>query len=66
MIIRFKTHVNKNGNSYGLIVDTEKKLYKAGFSICAWNVDFYATKKDIEQFITYNLKTNGFKPADEI
>ena len=34
MIIKYKTKPNKNGNSYGLIVDTDKKpLSVAGASV---------------------------------
>ena len=59
MIIKYKTSVNRCGNSYGLIVDTDKKQYQKGFGICSsW--DFIVKKSDIEQFITYTLKTSGY------
>lgn len=54
MVIKFKTKVNTNGNSYGLIVDTDKKQYTKGFGLvnCA---DFIVKKSDIDGFIKYNL-----------
>lgn len=54
MIIKIKTRVDRNGNTYGLIFDTEKKTYKKGYYVCH-SADLYATKKDIMNFIKYNL-----------
>lgn len=61
MILKIKTKPNKSGNSYGLIIDTEKKQYQVGYGIClSW--DIHATKKEIDQVITYNLKIDGYRP----
>lgn len=60
MILNITTHVNKNGNSYGLIIDTDNKTFKCGFSIVAWDIDIHATKSEIQQLITYKLKPNGY------
>lgn len=60
MIIKYRTHVNKSGNSYGLIVDTEKKEYRRGYSVVSFGVDFWVKKSDIDQFIKYQLELNGY------
>ena len=54
MIIKFKTKCNTNGNSYGLIVDTEKGQYTKGYGIVK-AADFIVKKSDIDGFIKYNL-----------
>lgn len=59
MIIKYKTKPNKNGNSYGLIVDTDKKTFECGWGICSsW--DFKVTKGEIDQYIQYTLKIDGY------
>ena len=54
MVIKYKTKVNTNGNSYGLIIDTEKKQYTKGYSLVNCS-DFIVKKSDIDGFIKYNL-----------
>ena len=60
------TKPNNNGNIYRVEIDTENKIYKKGCSICSWNIDFYVTKEEINNFIKYELKTKGFKEVDTI
>lgn len=60
MIIKIKTKPNANGNCYGVIVNTAEKTYKKGYGVVAFGFDFHATKTEIEQFIKYNLKINGY------
>jgi len=66
MILRINSKVDKNGNSYGLIIDTDKKTYKSGYAVCAWDIDLHASKTEIKQLIDYNLKPNGFKAVNDI
>ena len=65
MIIRLKTKTNRNGNSYGLIVNTERKHYRAGWGLVAFGADFIVSKKDIEQFIKYNLKIIDYTEVEK-
>lgn len=62
MILKIATKVNNNGNSYGLVIDTENKTYKSGYSVCAWGIDLHASKTEIKQLIDYTLKPDGYKP----
>ena len=62
MIIMIKTKPNTNGNIYGVKVDTERKTYEVGYGMSEY-ADFRATKKQINDFITYNLKQSGFRPV---
>lgn len=66
MILKINSKVDRNGNSYGLIIDTDKKTYKSGYAVCAWGIDLHASKTEIRQFIDYKLKPNGFKGDDDI
>ena len=59
MIIKFKTGVNTNGNSYGLIIDTDKKTFNHGCGLII-SSDFRVTKTDIREFIDFNLKNDGY------
>ena len=61
MILKIATKVDKNGNSYGLVIDTDKKTYYSGYSVCAWGIDLHASKTEIRQLIDYTLKQNGYK-----
>lgn len=61
MIIRLKTKVNNNGNSYGLIINTERKQYRRGYGIISHGADFTVSKRDIDNYIKYNLKTIDYK-----
>ena len=63
MIVKIASKVDKNGNTYGLIFDTEKKTFNCGYSVVAWGIDFHATKTEIKQFIDYTLKPNGYTPV---
>ena len=54
MLIKFKTAVNRNGNTYGLIVNTDNKTYTKGYSLVNCS-DFTVKKTDIDGFIKYNL-----------
>lgn len=63
MVVKIASKVDKNGNSYGLVFDTEKKTFNFGYSVVAWGIDFYATKTEIKQFIDYTLKPNGYTPV---
>lgn len=63
MILRIKSKVDKNGNRYGLIINTETKRFYNGFSIIHGSPDIHATKKEIQDLIDYNLKYSGFSPA---
>jgi len=58
MILRIKTKANKNGNTYGIIIDTDKKFYVAGYGVISWGADLYTTKTEITDLIKYNL--DGF------
>ena len=60
MIIKYRTPANMNGNTYGLIVDTDKKEYTRGYCVVSFGADFKVRKKDIDQFIKYQLKINGY------
>lgn len=51
---------NINGNRYQIKIDTDKKIYQAGYNIAYYN-DFTVTKKDIKNFIKYELETSGYK-----
>ena len=61
MIIKIKTKPNTSGNSYGVIVNTSEKTFSKGYGVVAFGFDFHATKKEIDAFIKYNLKINGYK-----
>ena len=63
MILKISTKVNKNGNRYGLIINTETKRFYVGYSIIHGSPDIHATKKEIMDLIDYNLKYSGFSPA---
>lgn len=53
---------NANGNIYRCIVDTDKKNYEVGFSVGTYT-DLHATsKKEIDDFIKYVLKNEGYRP----
>lgn len=60
MIIRLKTKVNTNGNNYGLIINTERKQYRAGWGLVSHGADFTVSKKDIDNYIKYNLKVINY------
>ena len=62
MILKLKTKPNKNGNSWGLIIDTEKKQFQVGSGLCSFSWDLITTKREIDQLITYTLKPDGFTP----
>ena len=62
MVVKIASKVNKNGNSYGLIFDTEKKTFNCGYSVVAWGIDLHASKTEIKQLIDYTLKPDGYKP----
>ena len=66
MILKIATKVNNNGNSYGLVIDTDNKTYNYGYSVCAWNIDFHVSKAEIHEIITYRLKPDGYKLSDDI
>lgn len=61
MIIRLKTKVNTNGNSYGLIINTERKQYRRGYGIVSYGADFTVSKRDIDDYIKYALKAANYK-----
>ena len=61
MIIKIKTKPNASGNSYGVMFDTNEKTFAKGYGVISFGYDFHATKKEIDQFIKYNLKINGYK-----
>lgn len=54
MVIKFKTKANTNGNTYGLVIDTDKKQYVTGYGLVL-AADFIVKKSDIDYFIKYNL-----------
>lgn len=62
MILKIATKVNKNGNQYGLVIDTEKKTYNCGYFVCGFGIDLHASKTEIKQLIDYTLKPDGYKP----
>jgi hypothetical protein len=55
MIIKLATKADANGNSYQLIFDTEKKTYQDGYYLFL-SPNLYTTKKDIKNFIKYELQ----------
>ena len=62
MILKIATKVNKNGNQYGLVIDTDKKTYNCGYFVCGFGIDIHASKTEIKQLIGYTLKPDGYKP----
>ena len=65
MYIIIKTKPNTNGNIYGVKVDTKYKRYEVGFGMSEY-ADFHATRKEIDDFIKYNLIQAGFSRVDRI
>lgn len=65
MILMIKTKPNTNGNTYGVKVDTENKRYEVGYGLSEW-ADFRATKKQIDDWIYYNLEQSGFVKVERI
>ena len=63
MFINIKTKPNRNGNTYGVKVDTYNKTYVSGYGLSEF-ADFHATKKEIDLFIKYNLDLAGFVKVD--
>ena len=61
MILKISTKVDKNGNTYGVVINTDNKTYICGYSVCAWGVDLHASKTEIKQLCEYTLKQNGYK-----
>lgn len=61
MIMTIGTRPNTNGNIYRVIIDTDKKTYKAGY-IGTYS-DIHATRKEIDQLIKFNLKIDGYTEA---
>ena len=60
-----KTKPNTNGNIYGVKVETDTKRYEVGYGMSEY-ADFRATKKDIDNWIKYNLEQAGFTKVERL
>lgn len=63
-MLKIQTKLNKNGNSYKLLIDTDNKTYKKGYNAYWGKGDITTTKKDIYKHIDF-LKMSGFEEAGE-
>lgn len=59
-MLKLQTKLNKNGNSYKLLIDNNNKTYKKGYNVYFGKGDITTTKKNIYTHIEFLIK-NGYK-----
>lgn len=60
MLLKFTTNRDTNGNRYTLIIDTEKKTFKADYNISTCYEDFVTISKADRKRMINDLEKNGF------
>ena len=63
MELRFKTKRDTNGNTYALIIDTEKKTFKTDYNTFCY-VGYVTISKAERRYLINELENNGFTKID--